>query len=377
MAAGNHTDKWFEDQNRLTGQPHGARHSDKWYADEIARRQAAALVNPTTGAPFTGFGLTPRPEPTGSPFTGFGPGARPEPIGAPFTGVGTGIAPAPTGVAPGNVLNRPEPTGAPFTGFGPVPRPEPTGAPFTGFTPPPLPPTPPLPPVVPPGPTADEIAATDQAKLAARRDGWDKANNQGIYDADGWQSIGYQPDYIGMPSYWDGPGASTPPPAAPPVAPPEAPPAPPPMPSAAPPPTPAPPAPPAPGDLWNRPEPTGPVFTGLTPPAPTDLLNRPEPTGSPFTGFTPPAAGDLLARPQAGAPFTGFTPPAGNTLAQLFAPTGARSAPPAVWGTPPAVQKKLAGQPWTSVGAQQPTRGPSNWGTGGQTATPGQRRMGF
>ena len=174
MAVGNHTDDWFRAKNAATGQPPGARHSDKWYADEIARRQAAAAA--------------PKPEPPPAVTRPFLPGEGwVNPIKPDHPSVGAPMPPAPPPPAP------------------------------------PPPPPPPPPPVVPPGPTADEIAAADQAKLAARRDGWDKANNQGIHDADGWQSIGYQPDYIGMPSWWDGPGASTPPPAAPPVAPPASP----------------------------------------------------------------------------------------------------------------------------------------------------------
>jgi hypothetical protein len=105
------------------------------------------------------------------------------------------------------------------------------------------------PPVVPPaGLTAAELAAKEakrQADMKARRDEWDRLNNQGIHDPDGWQSIGYQPDPVAMPSWWlDGLELGTTAPAVPlPLPPPPAPPVPP-APPLAPPPAP-PPAPPA------------------------------------------------------------------------------------------------------------------------------------
>ena len=82
---------------------------------------------------------------------------------------------------------------------------------------------------------AREQAARDQAakeKLAAeaaafakkrdndmqRRDEWDRLNKQGIYDPDGWQPIGYQPDPIAIPDWWLESTAGAPP-AAPPAPP--------------------------------------------------------------------------------------------------------------------------------------------------------------
>lgn len=103
------------------------------------------------------------------------------------------------------------------------------------------------PPVVTPptGPTQAELAAAEtdrQGKMRARRDEWDRLNNQGKYDPDGgWQSMGYQPDPVAMPSWWlDGlelgttapavplplpPQQVVPPPVVPPVVPPVTPPA--------------------------------------------------------------------------------------------------------------------------------------------------------
>jgi hypothetical protein len=238
-------------------------------------------------------------------------------------------APAPWVGAPGNLLARPEPTiGGPL-----LTRPTPTGAPFTGFTPPPTPPT---------VPTAAELAATAQAEAAARehaaRDAWDRLNNQGTYDADGWQSMGFQPDVIPMPAGWSANNWLPPtPPVTPPVTPPT-PPVTPPVIPLTPPVTPS-----APGDLLGGHQPTGPSFTGFGPP-PGDLLGGHQPTGSSFTGFAP----------------VSHT----NTLAQLFGPTGATAT-------------RASAQPWTQP-AQNPFSGqqpdPGAWG---QSTQPQQSNSAF
>jgi hypothetical protein len=179
---------------------------------------------------------------------------------------------------------------------------------------------------------AAAAAAQHQTDQRHRRDEWDRLNQQGIYDADGWQSIGYQPDPKPIPDWWlTGPSA---PPAAPPV-PPAAPPA---------------------GTPWASPAPgNGSVPPGYHNPEegwrdpakwgvskPGDLLARPEPTGAPFAGLTPPAPGDLLARPQpTGAPFAGLTATKSGT---------------GLWGS-------SQPQAWT-----QP-KPLNNWGVWGQKAT--------
>ena len=231
---------------------------------------------------------------------------------------------------------------------------------------------------------ADQTAAenTARAQHLARQQGWDRMHKQRggntgpdgayeSYDPDGWQSIGHQPDYIAMPSWWDGPGTvpGAAPPATPPVTPAVTPAVTPPVtPPVAPPVTSpvAPPPLPAPGDLLNRPEPTGAPFTGFGP-APGNLLNRPEPTGAPFTGFAAPAPTNSLAQLLGGA--GQGTSPLPSWM-QTAAPKAA--APTQSWTTQTKPISSFAG--WSSpAGATKTSWGgfgdptlalANNWGSG-------------
>ena len=190
---------------------------------------------------------------------------------------------------------------------------------------------------------------------------------------------------------------------------------------------------PPPPPLLARPEPTGAPFTGITPPAPADLLNRPDPTGTPFTGFGPTPRpnvppGNVLAEllpgigqhpenfkgqdgqrprlPGMGATEhfgTGVWDPATETSGggswtpgtnALGSEPDQRTPAPLSWGMPRTGQTlgdstsprswdwnhQYPVDPAKGVGKEPPKPkdwGPSNWGTRGQRATPGQRRMGY
>lgn len=57
-----------------------------------------------------------------------------------------------------------------------------------------------------------EADALARKKETARRDDWDRMNQQGAYDADGWQSDGDQRTPLAMPWWWDGSAAAPTPP---------------------------------------------------------------------------------------------------------------------------------------------------------------------
>jgi hypothetical protein len=139
MPLGHHTDPWFENQNKALGLPPGTRHHDEWYQREIGRRQAQAEEQSRY--------------------------QKEQQAKEPQYQISQQQSAA--NFAANQAANRP--------------------------------PTPPT------GPTAAELAAKEakrQADMRARRDEWDRLNNQGIHDPDGWQSIGFQPDPVAMPSWW-------------------------------------------------------------------------------------------------------------------------------------------------------------------------------
>lgn len=159
-----HSDAWYQQRNAAVGRPRGARHSDAWYEQELARlglwgRGTTQNVGGAGNAPAGGGGQNVP-----------GQNAPPTPGGLP-------VDPNPQSRPPG---------WSPWFDPGPVQ----------------IPPTPPVvttPVVTPPTP---EQAAEAGARQRAALDAWDHLNSQRDYDADGWQSMGFQPDYIPMPAGW-------------------------------------------------------------------------------------------------------------------------------------------------------------------------------
>ena len=204
MPVGHHTDQWFEQQNRLTGQPHGARHSDAWYA---ARQQG-----PPPPAPPGQWlqGQQQQPSTPQQDYQAFMSQAQ-----ALIPGLQMSFdqyqraqtALFHSSVSPQNTYQMGQMSTPEFLTYANQMRavlaPERAAIAeqeAAAAAPPPPPPPPP-----PSGPTAAEIAAAAalaQTNAAKRRNDWDLQNKQGLHDPDGWQSIGFQPDHIPMPDWW-------------------------------------------------------------------------------------------------------------------------------------------------------------------------------
>lgn len=171
MAVGHHTNKWFEDQNRALGLPHGTRHSDKWYADEIARRQAAAAAQAQAPGQHNAQLQQIYKEQQNQSYYNQQAAQQAQQQAQ---------QQAAQAQLQADIQAQQQATAA-------------AQAAATATA-------------------AKEAEAKRQENNKARRDDWDRQNKQGAYDPDGWQSMGYQPDPIAMPDWWMDQAPAAPPP---------------------------------------------------------------------------------------------------------------------------------------------------------------------